>query len=78
MILIFFNVLGDATSLESSGGYGIPSSASRGLNPGDRVYATSVPIGIPFFSNMKNSYEPEESEEEEEEVCNNYSLNNFK
>eukprot|EP00111_Clytia_hemisphaerica_P001738 TCONS_00004905-protein len=57
---------GDATSLESSGGYSIPSSATnRGLNPGDRVYATSVPVSIPLFENVKNSYDPESDEEEE-------------
>lgn len=57
---------GDATSLESSGGYSIPTSASRRLNAGDRVYATSVPVSIPLFENMKNSYELESDEEEEE------------
>lgn len=63
--------LGDATSLESSGGYSIPTSASRRLNAGDRVYATSVPVSIPLFENMKNSYELE-SDEEEEVPFNNH------
>ena len=58
--------LGGGTSLESSGGFGI--STGRGMHAGDRVYATSVPVGIPLFENTKNSYEPE-SDEENVSLC---------
>lgn len=58
-----FELKGDTTSLESSGGgYTMPSS--RGLNPGDRVYATSVPVSIPLFENTKNSYDLESDEDQ--------------
>lgn len=56
---------GDATSLESSGGFGIPHT-TRGMGHGSRVYATSVPVEIPLFMNMKNSYEPESDDENQE------------
>jgi len=52
---------GDATSLESSGGFNIPS---RNMRPGDRVYATSVPVSVPLFQNSRNSYEPESDDDD--------------
>ena len=38
--------------------------SSSHLRPGDRVYATSVPVGIPLFENRAHSYEPESDPEE--------------
>lgn len=39
----------DSNSLDSSGGYTIPNRELAG----DRIYATSVPVGIPMFHAMK-------------------------
>ena len=65
LILHFFIfALGDATSLESSGGFNVNNMSSSHLRPGDRVYATSVPVGIPLFENRAHSYEPESDPEE--------------
>ena len=60
----FILELGDATSLESSGGFNVNNMPSSHLRPGDRVYATSVPVGIPLFENRAHSYEPESDPEE--------------
>lgn len=67
---------GDATSLESSGGYSIPTN--RGLNPGDRVYATSVPVSIPLFENTRNSYDLESDDEELKSPSPNHIADSIK
>ena len=77
-----FLFLGDATSLESSGGYS--ASNSRGINtssgnqitlkPGELVYATSLPVPVPLFNNTRNSYDPEIDDDPVSFFCNCYGI----
>lgn len=60
---------GEATSLESSGGFSIPSHRHHGSSHHsrhDRVYATSVPVGIPMKMRKQfQGFQDDESDEED-------------
>jgi len=61
---------GESTSLEGSGGFmgnpstSIPMSPGGGLKQTDiKIYASSVPVPVPLFNNMRDSYEPDSDDE---------------
>ena len=75
IILSILWIIGDAGSLESSGGYAIPGrNIPVTTTSSNRVYATSVPVSIPCFAVRQSSYEEPSADIEEENVSCLYIL----